>query len=92
MTTAGLPKRVPNAYLMPGSVTGSEPSGAAFTDTTSGRPGASAITRSATAARDRMVSFQQGYRSGRHALRERPGESVSVTGGDATPPQYGSEE
>ncbi|GHF43347.1 nitrate- and nitrite sensing domain-containing protein [Amycolatopsis bartoniae] len=92
VTTAGLPKRVPNAYLMPGSVTGSEPSGAAFTDTTSGRPGASAITRSATAARDRMVSFQQGYRSGRHALRERPGESVSVTGGDATPPQYGSEE
>ncbi|WP_435159173.1 sensor histidine kinase [Amycolatopsis sacchari] len=94
VTEAGLPKRVPNAYLMPGSVTAtsSAPSGASFADTTSGRPGASAITRSATAARERMVSFQQGYRSGRHALRERSGESVSVTGGDATPPQFGSEE
>ncbi|GAB2957142.1 nitrate- and nitrite sensing domain-containing protein [Amycolatopsis acidiphila] len=92
VTTAGLPKRVPNAYLVPGSVTEGESKGTSFTDTTSGTPGQSAISRSATAARDRMVSFQQGYRSGRHALRERSGESVSVSGGDLTSPEYGSEE
>jgi signal transduction histidine kinase len=92
VTTAGLPKRVPNAYLVPGSVTAGESNGASFADTTSGRPGQSAISRSATAARDRMVSFQQGYRSGRHALQGRSGESVSVSGGDLTSPEYGSEE
>jgi signal transduction histidine kinase len=92
VTDVGLPKRVPNAYLMPGSVTAGESNGASFTDTTSGKPSHSAIARSATAARDRMVSFQQGYRSGRHALQEWSGESVSVSGGDLTPPEYGSEE
>ncbi|WP_216210100.1 sensor histidine kinase [Amycolatopsis aidingensis] len=68
ITPAGLPKRVPNAYLVPGSVSSSESN--AFTDTTSAQPGQGAIARSAAAARSRMMSFQQGYRSGRHALRE----------------------
>lgn len=93
ITTAGLPKRKPNAYLMPGSVgSTSEPAPPSFADTTSSRPGQSAVSRSATAARERMVSFQKGYRSGRHALADRSGESVSVSGGDFTPPDYGSEE
>ena len=92
ITTAGLPKRVPNAYLVPGSVTSGE--SGAFTDTTSGKPSHSAITRSASAARARMASFQQGYKSGRHALRDNPGaeESVSVRGGEFSSSDYGSEE
>lgn len=73
ITPAGLPKRVPNANLVPGSV--GRPEGGAFTDTTSGQPGQGAIARSAAAARSRMVSFQRGYQSGRHALRETPAEA-----------------
>jgi hypothetical protein len=73
ITPAGLPKRVPNANLVPGSV--ARPEGGAFTDTTSGQPGQGAIARSAAAARSRMVSFQRGYQSGRHALRETPAEA-----------------
>ncbi|WP_091803925.1 nitrate- and nitrite sensing domain-containing protein [Prauserella marina] len=69
-TEAGLPKRVPNAYLVPGSIRSSE--GGAFTDTTVGKPGQGAIARSADAARNRMMSFQRGYQSGRHALKEQP--------------------
>ncbi|MFC4081508.1 nitrate- and nitrite sensing domain-containing protein [Amycolatopsis samaneae] len=73
ITTAGLPKRIPNAYLVPGSI---EPAPVAepavsLADTTVGLPGAGAITRSATAARSRMASFQRGYTSGRHALKDR---------------------
>ncbi|PXY31000.1 nitrate- and nitrite sensing domain-containing protein [Prauserella muralis] len=73
ITPAGLPKRVPNAYLVPGSVRPSE--GDAFADTTVGQPGHSAIARSADAARNRMASFQRGYQSGRHALREPSAEA-----------------
>ncbi|ATY15088.1 histidine kinase [Amycolatopsis sp. AA4] len=89
ITPAGLPKRVPNAYLVPGSI-GNAPEPAqqqnSFTDATAGMPGTGAITRSATAARSRMASFQRGYKSGRHALKERPPEArldddgVRVTG------------
>lgn len=88
ITSAGLPKRVPNAYLVPGSI-GNAPEPAqqnSFTDATAGMPGTGAITRSATAARSRMASFQRGYKSGRHALKERPPEArldddgVRVTG------------
>jgi hypothetical protein len=89
ITPAGLPKRVPNAYLVPGSVTAGETPDA-FTDTTAGQPSHSAVARSATAARDRMVSFQQGYRSGRHAIQDGPDraeESVSVSGGELSPPE-----
>ncbi|HWD04308.1 MAG TPA: nitrate- and nitrite sensing domain-containing protein [Amycolatopsis sp.] len=88
LTPAGLPKRVPNAYLVPGSIGGnSEPAQQnSFTDATAGLPGTGAITRSAAAARTRMASFQRGYKSGRHALQERPAEArldedgVRVTG------------
>ncbi|KDN23538.1 sensor histidine kinase [Amycolatopsis rifamycinica] len=77
ITPAGLPKRVPNAYLVPGSI--SSPSADAppqnsFADNTAGMPGTGAITRSASAARSRMASFQRGYTSGRHALKELPAE------------------
>jgi anti-sigma regulatory factor (Ser/Thr protein kinase) len=85
ITPAGLPKRVPNAYLVPGSVGPSEQD--VFADATIGQPGKGAIARSATAARSRMASFQRGYTSGRHAMKEqspdgRPDEhGVSVSGG-----------
>ncbi|PRX50269.1 signal transduction histidine kinase [Prauserella shujinwangii] len=82
LTPAGLPKRVPNAYLVPGSVNRSD--GDAFRDTTVGAPGQGAIARSAEAARNRMASFQRGYQSGRHALRETPAENESH-GGSARP-------
>ncbi|MDX3193239.1 nitrate- and nitrite sensing domain-containing protein [Streptomyces sp. MN03-5084-2B] len=77
ITPAGLPKRVPNQYLVPGSI--SSPSADAppqnsFADNTAGMPGTGAITRSASAARSRMASFQRGYTSGRHALKELPAE------------------
>nr|WP_255375388.1 ATP-binding protein [Saccharomonospora sp. CUA-673] len=88
ITTAGLPKRVPNAYLVPGSVTeagaGAGGGGDTFTDSgasaadTSAPPTAPAavekpaVSRSAEAARNRMAAFQRGFTSGRHALREQP--------------------
>ncbi|PFG48983.1 histidine kinase/DNA gyrase B/HSP90-like ATPase [Amycolatopsis sulphurea] len=78
VTSAGLPKRVPNAYLVPGSISGAQKPAEAqnsFTDQTAGLPGKGAITRSATAARSRMASFQRGYTSGRHALKDRPTEA-----------------
>ena len=90
ITPAGLPKRVPNQYLVPGSIGGNEPKKEdSFADKTSGMPGTGAIARSATAARSRMASFQQGYKSGRHALKERPIDAlddngVPVTGGGSS--------
>ncbi|WP_179775884.1 nitrate- and nitrite sensing domain-containing protein [Amycolatopsis endophytica] len=88
ITPAGLPKRVPNAHLVPGSISSGEPD--AFTDTTAGRPGRVAMARSADTARERMASFQRGYTSGRHALQEStPGPSdqgAQVSGGETTPP------
>jgi hypothetical protein len=58
-TSAGLPRRVPRANLVPGSVTsgggGQEPDTGA------------APARSADAARSRMASFQRGVREGRAA-------------------------
>lgn len=77
ITTAGLPKRVPNAYLVPGSINSPSTDAPAqnnFADNTAGMPGTGAITRSASAARSRMASFQRGYTSGRHALKELPAE------------------
>jgi signal transduction histidine kinase len=55
-TTAGLPKRVPRANLVPGSVGGGE-------DTESAPPPA----RSADTIRSRMASFQRGVREARAA-------------------------
>ncbi|MET8852142.1 nitrate- and nitrite sensing domain-containing protein [Amycolatopsis sp. NPDC004625] len=77
ITPAGLPKRVPNQYLVPGSISSPSvdaPPQNSFADNTAGMPGTGAITRSASAARSRMASFQRGYTSGRHALKELPGE------------------
>jgi signal transduction histidine kinase len=66
-TQAGLPRRVPRANLVPGSVGSGSGSGSA-----PGRPGshdaeAEAPARSADAARSRMASFQRGVREGRAA-------------------------
>ncbi|NIH78289.1 sensor histidine kinase [Amycolatopsis viridis] len=88
ITPAGLPKRVPNAHLVPGSIPAGETG--AFTDTTAGTPGQGALARSAEAARERMAAFQRGYVSGRHALREiTPGrreQGEPVSGGESAPP------
>lgn len=51
LTAAGLPKRRPKAFLVPGSAAGTA---------TNGRP------RSAEAARERLSSFQRGVNRGRH--------------------------
>jgi hypothetical protein len=53
VTTAGLPKRVPQANLVPG--------------TAGAEPAAAAPARSASATRDRFASFQRGVREGRAA-------------------------
>jgi signal transduction histidine kinase len=55
-TTAGLPKRVPRANLVPGSVGGGE-----------GTPEAAPPARSADEIRSRMASFQRGVRDARAA-------------------------
>jgi hypothetical protein len=57
MTSAGLPRRVPRANLVPGSVNGGGGQ----------EPEAGAPARSADAARSRMASFQRGVREGRAA-------------------------
>jgi hypothetical protein len=62
-TTAGLPKRVPKAHLVPGSAAPRHAAAAAETAAAPPLP-----PRSAEAVRGRMSSFQQGVRRGRHAL------------------------
>jgi signal transduction histidine kinase/outer membrane murein-binding lipoprotein Lpp len=57
-TTAGLPRRVPRANLVPGSV--GEPSAAADTGSTGAAP-----SRSAEEVRSRLASFQRGVREAR---------------------------
>jgi hypothetical protein len=56
VTLSGLPKRVPRANLVPGTV---------GVDTAAPAP-----ARSATKARDRLASFQRGIREGKAAARE----------------------
>ena len=56
VTLSGLPKRVPRANLVPGTV---------GVDTAAPQP-----ARSATQARERLASFQRGIREGRAAARE----------------------
>jgi len=82
ITSAGLPKRIPNAYLVPGSISApaAEPGPSSFADATAGLPGTGAIARSASAARHRMASFQRGYTSGRHALKELPADQLASEG------------
>jgi signal transduction histidine kinase len=59
VTLSGLPKRVPRANLVPGTV-GVE----------TARTAAPAPARPATQARDRLASFQRGMREGRAAARD----------------------
>ena len=54
-TSAGLPKRLPNANLVPGAIPGTPPV---------------AATRSAPAARDRLARFQRGASEGRAVASE----------------------
>jgi signal transduction histidine kinase len=60
-TGAGLPKRVPQANLVPGTATP--------------EPTTSAPARSASATRDRFASFQRGVREGRAAVAGDDGHS-----------------
>ncbi|MPZ80146.1 MAG: HAMP domain-containing protein [Actinophytocola sp.] len=62
-TTAGLPKRVPKAQLVPGSAAPRHAEAVAETSAAPPLP-----PRTADAVRGRMSSFQQGVRRGRHAL------------------------
>ena len=59
VTEAGLPKRVPQANLVPGTVTGPQP--VAASTTPAGPP------RSAVTTRERLASFQRGVTEGRAA-------------------------
>jgi signal transduction histidine kinase len=68
-TTAGLPKRVPQANLVPGAVSSEQ----------SAPPPVPA--RSAAATRDRFASFQRGIREGRAALG---GDEAGSEGEDAS--------
>ena len=75
VTSAGLPKRVPKAQLVPGSAA-PRPSetGQKQEDQVAAPP---LPPRSADAIRGRMSSFQQGIRRGRHALIDAyPGENT----------------
>ncbi|HET9141189.1 nitrate- and nitrite sensing domain-containing protein [Actinophytocola sp.] len=64
LTSAGLPKRVPKAHLVPGSAA---PSQEANEEQSAIMP---LPPRTADAVRGRMSSYQQGVRRGRHALIE----------------------
>jgi signal transduction histidine kinase len=64
-TSAGLPKRVPRANLVPGSAAASAASGSASESASVSPP--SAPGRSAAENRDRFANFQRGIRLGRAA-------------------------
>jgi signal transduction histidine kinase len=74
VTTAGLPKRVPKAHLVPGSAaprhesTAGASAGGGTTQATLAPP--ALPPRTANAVRGRMSSFQQGLRRGRHTMIE----------------------
>jgi signal transduction histidine kinase len=72
ITSAGLPKRVPQANLVPG--TAAAPAAA--------EPSPVASARSAAATRDRFASFQRGVRHGRAVVSgEEPGDGEDETSG-----------
>jgi signal transduction histidine kinase len=73
ITSVGLPKRVPQANLVPGSAAASAASGPASGMSPPSEPG-----RSATGNRDRFASLQRGIRLGRTAA------TGGNTGGDGT--------
>lgn len=64
--TGGLPRRVPNAQLVPGSLQGA-PDSAGFGE------------RSAAAARERMARFQRGFLAGRAAIEADEPETFEQT-------------
>jgi len=70
VTPAGLPKRVPQANLVPGTAAPAAGGGQASTP-----------TRSAAATRDRFASFQRGVRRGRAAVAG-DGEGDGTGGGE----------
>jgi len=72
VTSAGLPKRVPRANLVPGAATAATAS-------------ATAPTRSAAATRDRFASFQRGAREGRAEGRAEASETGTNGGGGDSP-------
>ncbi|SDM16607.1 sensor histidine kinase [Allokutzneria albata] len=90
VTAAGLPKRVPKAKLMPGSIKPAAPRRSAPPTRGGGaaQPAAAPYpqqpaqpARSAEAVRGRMSSFQQGLRRGRHArIDELAGERAGSNG------------
>ncbi|OLR89856.1 sensor histidine kinase [Actinokineospora bangkokensis] len=76
MTSAGLPKRVPKAHLVPGSAAPREEAAEQRTAAPQLPP------RTADAVRGRMASFQQGVRRGRHALVDAyPGDQTGSAEG-----------
>jgi signal transduction histidine kinase len=72
LTAAGLPKRRPQAFLVPGSV---------GTNGMMGQQPANAPARHADAVRDRMASYQRGLERGRHSRPGKPSEQVGASGG-----------
>ncbi|HEX3590571.1 MAG TPA: nitrate- and nitrite sensing domain-containing protein [Pseudonocardiaceae bacterium] len=76
VTTAGLPKRVPKAHLVPGSAAPRPESPTAASGSGGGGTAQATLAppalppRTADAVRGRMSSFQQGLRRGRHSLIE----------------------
>jgi hypothetical protein len=71
VTSAGLPKRVPQANLVPGAV--GAPAGASS---------ATAPVRSAAATRDRFASFQRGVRQGRAAASQGSSDDAEDEGSE----------
>jgi hypothetical protein len=72
ITSAGLPKRVPQANLIPGAATAS----------VAGEPSSVPSARSAAATRDRFASFQRGVRHGRAVVSgDDPGDGEDETSG-----------
>ena len=64
MTSAGLPRRVPSANLVPGSV-GGWPADQPAKEATSPQPAARSASRSPDKVRSRLAELQQGARRGR---------------------------
>jgi signal transduction histidine kinase len=79
VTSAGLPKRVPNAQLVPGSAA-ARPQPQQPAPQPAATPRAQLPKRSPDAVRGRMASFQQGVQRGRHALIEAYADSSPSQG------------
>jgi hypothetical protein len=74
VTSAGLPKRVPQANLVPGAVGAAAGAGAASSSATP--------ARSAAATRDRFASFQRGVREGRAAAGQGSSDDAEDKGSE----------